>query len=838
MNRILLISIIALFFNPGYNYAKNIKKTGIVRNKAFPQANITNNIKNKKTQQYIKEKFKNFNSKYNNKWKVKYNKNSQMVRKLYGFHTKSPGKDFKNAGKSFLKENRDLFQIDTDTLQFIDKNEVSKFIHTGYQQYYKGIPVENGIVKMSYLKDGGLIFLNSDYVYNIDLPIEPNISEPKAISKALQHLNPVKYKQESIQSKIVIFQDEKNGGKYLCYKISLYSQNQLGAYVYFIDALNGNIINKYDILMNTSGHIQGNILPLYHNDGFVTKPIKNVYVKVDYGGGIDNVTTDTQGDYISLQTATTVSTYFEGENFYVINQDTANASCVSNSTGGTNDIFWAYNKDDTHMDELNVYYHLERIRDLFINTFNESKINSRMSVYVHNGYTNDSEDLNAFYMPFDNGFYFGDGGIDKWGYAYENFSHFADIIYHEYTHAVVEHIYYRDIINSGEHGAINEAYADYFSCSFLNDPIIGENCLPGILQRNLNGTLKRYPDDWVAEVHDDSLIFSQALWEIRSSAVGSNATDQLVYNSLYFGPVSFNSGMEAILIADDNDGDLSNGTPNETEIKTAFNNHGIPTGSDLYVNDTYEINNSFGEAYSIVPDWEYTSYISIQGDFDYYKVTLTPRDKAKDITVKLELPYSIKYNMHYLYNIYIYDSNKKQVAEDIDEYVYYFEDDTDNWYINKSSKQVSITPTDNTYYILIVGSFGLLQTTDSAYNTSTSEKPYILNCRTANTFLGEIKVFPNPYKPNDNNASTGSSVDDGEDPNNSGIIFQGLAKDTKLKIFDLKGRLIFEKNSIDSNWWQWDVKDSNGEKVTSGIYFYLVIDTAERTKSGKFAIIK
>ena len=817
--------------------AANFKKVVITRNKPVNKISVTNKNQKKVVHKNIKAAFKSFNSRFNNKWKVKYSKINQMVRKLYGYHTRFLGNDYENVGKSFLKENYDLFQIEVDSLQYIEKNEVNKFIHTVYQQYYKNIPVENGIVKMSLLKDGKLMFLNSDYVYDIDLPIGPNISEQDAISRALQDLNPIKYKQESIKSKLVIYQDEETGEKYLCYKISLYSQDPLGAYIYYIDALTGNVINKYDILMNTSGNVQGNILPLYHNDGFVTKPIKNAYVKIDYGAGIDNVTTDTQGDYTSLQSANKVSTSFKGPNFNVINQDVADANTNLNFPPDPVNIVWIYGDDDTHMDELNAFYHLERVRGFFLNTFGENKINYQMPVYVHNGDDDDSEDRNAYYMPLDGGLYFGDGSLS---YNVGNFSHFADIIYHEYIHAVVDNIYYRDIINLGEHGAINEAYADYFSCSFLSDPIMGEWCFPLDHQRDLDGSLpppmhgpKKFPDNWVAEEHYDSLIFSQALWEIRSS-IGTNKTDQLVYNSLYFGPVSFNSGMEAILIADDNDGDLSNGTPNGTDIKTAFNNHGIPTTPALYGNDTYELNNSFGEAYPIVPDEEYTSYVYAKGDFDYYELILTPRDKVKDITVKLELPYSQKYDIYYLYNIYIYDSNKREATNEIAEYVYYFGDDTDNWYINKSSIQVSITPTDNTYYILITGSAGYLPETGHTYNTSTSEKPYILNCRTGNDSLADVKVFPNPYKPNDNNESTGSSGDS----YNSGIIFQGLAEETKLKIFDLKGRLMFEKDLPNSNWWQWNVEDKNGKKVPSGIYFYLLTDSAEGTKSGKFAIIR
>lgn len=48
----------------------------------------------------------------------------------------------------------------------------------------------------------------------------------------------------------------------------------------------------------------------------------------------------------------------------------------------------------------------------------------------------------------------------------------ADVIFHEYTHAVVNSIV--GPTKSNSFGALNEAYADYFSSSFQRDPYVAE----------------------------------------------------------------------------------------------------------------------------------------------------------------------------------------------------------------------------------------------------------------------------------------------------------------------------------------------------------------------------
>ena len=818
MKKICLIFIIALIILPEKNYSAGRMK--IIKQK-INRSRLTN-IHKTNINKEIRSAFKKFNSRYYNKWKIKYKKATGMVEQLYGFHTEPFGRDFKQAGRVFLKQNNDLFKIDTDSLQFINQDKVSRFVHVSYKQYYKDIPVENSIIKFSYLEDGRLIYLRSRYVYDIDLATIPNISAQGAVAAAFQDLNPVRYDKDSIKTEIVIYFNKQTGKKHLSYKVSFFSQDPLGAYIYYIDALNQTVIDKIDILIYSSqGNIKGKILPEYYNDTLSEEPIKNANVKI---GVLDTVTSDSLGDFFSFYNDP-VSTSFEGPNFKVINHKAGEAYYITNSPVDPNNIniVWDYNIADTHMDELNVFYHLERMRSYFIDSFGKTNIDYQTVVYVHN--TND--DLNAYFYPSTGDLYFGDASSSG---SYENFAHTADVIYHEYTHAIVENIYDSRIINLGEHGAINEAYADYFACSFLNDPIAGDNCVPVGSQRNLIGANKSYPVNWEGEVHDDSLIFSQALWEIRGLAlIGSNNANQLIYNSLYFEPDSFNSGIDAILMADDNDGDLSNGTPNDSVISQAFLNHGLPvTALNFeYAGDTFEPNNGYREATNISLNEYYESYIYDYYDLDYYKLSLLPRERGVRLEVNLFLPAKDQ-SYYYVYDYYVFDKDKKLVS--YQELFYYNKIEGNRWFITQPSLQIAIEPPLDEIYYILVTSAGRKINGDS-YTNYSATKSYKLQCTLAEESLADVRIYPNPYKPNDNKFSTGTDQ--------SGIIFQRLTENAKLKVFDLKGRLIFQKDDLGNNpFWEWDVKDNDRRKVPSGIYIYILTDTSGKSVKGKFAVIR
>jgi len=139
------------------------------------------------------------------------------------------------------------------------------------------------------------------------------------------------------------------------------------------------------------------------------------------------------------------------------------------------------------------------------------------------------------------GMWFGQGPVRD--YAYD-----GDVVYHEFSHAVVDatlkleawHIDARGAIDSP--GAMNEGLADYFSSAITGDPDVGEYASKESSQTaSVIRTLANQdacPGSVIGEVHFDSTLFSGALWQARSALPEANrrAFDAAIYKAMRTNP--------------------------------------------------------------------------------------------------------------------------------------------------------------------------------------------------------------------------------------------------------------------------------------------------------------
>ena len=128
-------------------------------------------------------------------------------------------------------------------------------------------------------------------------------------------------------------------------------------------------------------------------------------------------------------------------------------------------------------------------------------------------------------------------------YAYD-----GDVVYHEFTHAVVDktiklqawHLDSRGAIDAP--GAMNEALADYFSSAITGDPDVGEYASKDISAgTSVIRTLANEdtcPTNVIGEVHYDSTLFSGALWSARASLPEADRTkfDGALYKAMRTNP--------------------------------------------------------------------------------------------------------------------------------------------------------------------------------------------------------------------------------------------------------------------------------------------------------------
>jgi MYXO-CTERM domain-containing protein len=148
----------------------------------------------------------------------------------------------------------------------------------------------------------------------------------------------------------------------------------------------------------------------------------------------------------------------------------------------------------------------------------------------------------------------------------------ADVVYHETGHGIHEYILAAGTFASD----VSEGSADYIAATILGDPVLAPNAwTDGGYIREID-TDKAWPTDATGEPHNDGEIWSSFWWNLRGDW-GADAADALFLRALEQGP-TLTDAYEAVLVGDDDDGDLTNGTPHACDLMDRLAHHGLGPG--------------------------------------------------------------------------------------------------------------------------------------------------------------------------------------------------------------------------------------------------------------------
>lgn len=446
--------------------------------------------------------------------KIRWNSRTGTPRSLRGILSEPGDGTAQEIAVQFLDEQKELFGIQgaLDDLQCIQTTEHRGIRHVKLRQMYAGFPVFGAELNVHIDQADRVQMVNGEYCPDIELDMSQNlISKTTAINTALLHLEIEGSAPSEARSELVIF--PKGDGYCQAYKVMLNTKSPLGDWVYFIDAVSGDILDGYNAMRFVKGKARVyNSNPKRDRDEVATVPLF-----------------DLEGDR-SLS-----GTYFRVEN-------DEGPEAIAGSAAHE----FLYDPDNTHFDETMVYYHLSRIAEFFRNV-GHAEHTTPMPAHVHvpDPDTGNPDYDNAYYSPRRNAFYFGHGEMFR-DLAWE-----AAVVYHEYTHSVIEII--QPVMATHEAGALHEGYADYFACSITNDPQIGEFIVGDTGRPNLRNLRneKTYRDFTGFDVHIDGEIWGITCWKIRE-ALGSRAANRLLYESLWFLPTNatFADAYEGIAQAD------------------------------------------------------------------------------------------------------------------------------------------------------------------------------------------------------------------------------------------------------------------------------------------------
>jgi hypothetical protein len=96
--------------------------------------------------------------------------------------------------------------------------------------------------------------------------------------------------------------------------------------------------------------------------------------------------------------------------------------------------------------------------------------------------------------------------------------------------------------------------------------------------------------------------------------------------------------------------------------------------------------------------------------------------------------------------------------------------------------------------------------------------------------LGGVRVYPNPWRPGSGGAHDAAQV-----------VFDGLTADATIRIFTMSGHLVRTLDkpvSAASAQAFWDGDNDGGRAAASGVYYFVVTDSAGLKASGRLAVIR
>jgi cysteine-rich repeat protein len=164
-----------------------------------------------------------------------------------------------------------------------------------------------------------------------------------------------------------------------------------------------------------------------------------------------------------------------------------------------------------------------------------------------------------------------------------NTGRLPDVIYHEFGHSFHAHAI---IPGAGDfETALSEGIGDYVAATIVNDSGMGRGFFNNNSPLRDVGPDLVWPEDIHPDPHETGLIWAGAMWDLRAALIdqmgydeGVALADHLMYESIRRSSDIPSTYVET-LAADDDNGDIMDGTPNMCAINAAFSLHGLaPAG--------------------------------------------------------------------------------------------------------------------------------------------------------------------------------------------------------------------------------------------------------------------
>jgi|GEM_PF-5983538 len=489
----------------------------------------------------------------------------------------------------------ELYSVPEEQLQLRHIQDAGRIWYVHLEQRILGFPVDGGGVKLRFAKTGQLVFIGGLVVKTDARDAAPEISLAIAQERLLAHLvqqgwhntsNALTWTSASHVVRVL------EGTQYVegraAWKLTATSESPRADWVAYVDSRSGDVLQCWnDVRHATHGGpeevmsilsasaVSGTIKGTNHEGLLPSQaPAMQNYADIRLTVNGTVLTTNATGGWNYTGTATTVpiTSTFDGPWI----TGTASTGTVANF----NNPAVSANPFDVVFDDTNSTIG-ERDMVAFANKAHRimkthAPTITQMDTPVAANANLTTGTCNAFYSPSANSInFYAAGG------SCINTATSASVVEHEYGHGITIRVFSSSGLSVPGH--LGEGFSDCVGGACEDTAIVGNGFSGvGTMVRNMNNTCQ-YPASCGTEIHVRGLVIGGCYWHTRVQfsnafgAAGKTQMDQYLFRHFVGAPQSEPDSLMEMLLLDDNDANLANGTPNLSKFYQGFTvQHAVP----------------------------------------------------------------------------------------------------------------------------------------------------------------------------------------------------------------------------------------------------------------------
>ncbi len=481
-----------------------------------------------------------------------------------------------DAAAAFLQQYRASIGIDPQQLRLRHITRVGNRWYVSWQQIHDGTPVLLSEVELRLFANGNVTAFGANVFPDLRLDDGPSISAADAWTAAAEGLQTEPSLRKTALPETAILPIKRPGAVryHLVYPCPVQERDGR-RWKSYVDAVSGDLLWRYAQSYDAGSEItaHGGVTLVHPNEAEMTDvTFADMYISVD---GQQHITDENGELTAQITVQSDIEASFRGPWCTVHLADREDGAYTGTlQPGQPLDLTW--DDQNSHRFERILFYHTNLNRR-YLKSIDTAFSTLDIPVKVEVEF--DGDNANAYSAGDE--IHFLAAGNESMRMAAAPM-----VLYHELGHSVNTLLYAQLGVEGGmQNRTCHEGMADLHASMITDYPRMGTGVFADDetrVMRDLENE-KTYPESITGESHHDGQILSGAFWDLRKST-SLDLVRTLSHFAKYGLPddpndaVAFNEWFLETLIADDDDGDLSNGTPHAEEIMAAFARHHIGAG--------------------------------------------------------------------------------------------------------------------------------------------------------------------------------------------------------------------------------------------------------------------